>query len=69
MSYEAVVNLIGSTRTRSGLRVKAVLDTNLYATGLKVTDRAMKDLRITPHSFHGEWNYTVRPRTKRKQGQ
>jgi hypothetical protein len=69
VSYEAVVNLIGSTRTRSGLKVKAVLDTNLYATGLKVTDQAMKDLRIKPHSFHGEWNYTVRPRTKRKQGQ
>ena len=52
VSYEAVVNLIGSTRTRSGSKVKAALDTNIYATGVKVTDQAMKDLRIKPHSFH-----------------
>jgi hypothetical protein len=30
VSYEAVVNLIGSTRTGSGLEVKAMLDTRTY---------------------------------------
>ena len=65
VSYEAVVNLIGKTTTKSGLRVKAVLDTNTYETGRKVADREMKALRVKPHTFHGDWNYTLRPRTDR----
>ena len=65
VSYEAVVNLIGKTTTKSGLRVKAVLDTNTYETGRKVADREMKALRLKPHTFHGDWNYTLRPRTDR----
>ena len=42
INYETVVNLIGATKTKSGLRVKAVLDTNEYETGVKVTDSQME---------------------------
>ena len=62
VSYEAVVNLIGSTKTRSGLKVKAVLDRNQYETGQKIADREMKALRLKRHAFHGDWNYTLQPR-------
>jgi hypothetical protein len=65
VSYEAVVNLIGNTTTKTGLKVKAMLDTNTYETGRKIADREMKALCLKPHSFHGEWNYTLRPRTSR----
>ena len=65
VSYEAVVNLIGATRTRSGLKVKAVLDTNTYQTGQKVADREMKALHLKQHTFHGDWNYTLLPPTTR----
>jgi hypothetical protein len=65
VSYEAVVNLIGHTTTKTGLKVKAVLDTNEYETGVKVADREMKVLRLERHSFHGDWNYTLRSRVKR----
>jgi hypothetical protein len=65
ISYEAVVNLIGATKTRSGLKVKAVLDTKTYETGQKITDREMKALRLKLHAFHGDWNYTVLPRPGR----
>ena len=61
-SYEAVVNLIGATRTRSGLKVKAVLDTNEYETGITVSDQEMKGLRIRRHKTHPDWNYTLSPR-------
>lgn len=61
-SYEAVVNLIGSTRTRSGLKVKAVLDTNEYETGVSVSAQEMKGLRIRRHKTHPVWNYTLSPR-------
>jgi hypothetical protein len=62
LSFEAVVNLIGGTTTRSGLRVKAVLDTSEYAPGEKITDDQMQALHLKPHAFHGDWNYTIEPR-------
>ena len=62
VSYEAVVNLIGNTKTRTGLNVKAMLDKNSYETGLKVSDEEMQELRLKVHSFHGNWNYTLQPR-------
>ena len=61
LSYEAVVNLIGGTTTSSGLRVKAVLDTAEYTPGEKITNDQMRALRLKPHGFHGDWNYTVEP--------
>jgi transposase len=60
ISHEVIVDLIGSTTTQTGLRVEAQLDTNVYPTKIQVSDEEMAALRITPHDFHGEWNYTVR---------
>lgn len=62
VSYEAVVNLIGSTTTRSGLQVKALLDDKHYETGQKIPDHELEALHLKPHAFHGEWNYTLQPR-------
>ena len=62
VSYEAIVNLIGSTKTKSGLKVKAVLDTRSYETGEKIAEHDMEGLRWKAHSFHGDWNYTLQPR-------
>jgi len=63
-SHEIVVKLIGATVTKTGLTVKARLDTRKYPTKVKVTDQQMRDLNITPHAFHGEWNYTISPGKK-----
>lgn len=60
ISHEVIVDLIGSTTTQSGLRVEAQLDTNVYPLKIQVSDEEMAALRITPHEFHGEWNYTVK---------
>ncbi len=65
VSHEAIVNLIASTTTKTGLIVQAALDTNVYETGLTVSDEDMARLRLTPYDFHGEWNYTIAPRKKR----
>ncbi len=62
VSYEAVVNLIGSTPPRSGLQVKALLDEKHYATGQQIPDHEREALHLKPHAFHGEWNYTLQPR-------
>jgi len=64
VSHEAIVNLIASTTTTTGLIVQAALDTNVYETGLKVSDEEMARLRLRPADFHGEWNYTIAPRKR-----
>ena len=61
-TFETVVALIGHTRTAAGLRVKARLDKRRYATGVTVTRADMQRLAIHPHTFHGDWNYELRPR-------
>jgi len=63
VSHEVVVKLIGATRTSTGLRVKAKLDMRKYPVKIKVTKDQMRSLNIERHAFHGEWNYTIRPRT------
>ncbi len=60
-SLQVVVNLIGNTRTKTGKTVQARLDQNLYPTGIKVTDQQLNDIAIEPNSFHGEWNYIIKP--------
>ena len=58
-SHEVVVQLIGATRTRSGLKVKAEIDAGSYPKGIKITDADFAKLRIEPHQFHGDWNYRI----------
>jgi hypothetical protein len=62
VSRAVIVNLIGSTKTKAGLSIKAELDTNTYETGLKVTTKEFAAIKIKKAKFHGEWNYTISPR-------
>jgi hypothetical protein len=62
VSHQAIVNLIAATTTRTGLRVKAALDTRRYETAVQVPDEVFARLRITAHAFHADWNYTIAPR-------
>jgi len=61
-SRETVLNLIASTTTSTGLVVRAALDTNRYEVAVKVSDAELNAVRMTPHPFHGDWNYTIKPR-------
>lgn len=61
-THEAVVQLIGATTTREGLRIHAELDDGAYPKGIKITDQQMAALSLDKHSFHGDWNYTLRPK-------
>jgi len=61
--YETVVRLISRTATTKGLRVTCRLDRRKYPTGRKVTDEEMKRVNLERNKFHGDWNYTIRPRS------
>ena len=56
-----VVELIGATTTKTGLKVECALDTRTYEKGMKVSDAEMARLNITGDDFHPEWNYTISP--------
>jgi hypothetical protein len=62
----AVVELIGATTTKAGLKVECALDTQTYEKGVKVSNADMASLAITGDAFHPEWNYTIRPRREPK---
>jgi hypothetical protein len=62
ISRSVIVNLIGNTKTKTGLHIKAALDRNLYDSGLKVTDEQLAAVHLKRDTFHGEWNYTISPR-------
>ena len=59
-SYDVIINPIGAVTTATGLAVTAVLDQGRYPAGTKISDEQMKDIQdrhLTPHEFHGDWNY------------
>ena len=62
-SHQIIVDLIGATRTSTGLTVRAELDTGTYPTGIRYTKAQVDALPITRHDFHGDWNYTFAPPT------
>src|SRR5467141_59033 len=61
VSHEVIVNLIGATTTRSGLKVHAERDSGSYPLGVKITKAQIDALPLTRHEFHGDWSYTLRP--------
>lgn len=61
VSQEVVVQLIGHTTTRTGLSIRAEVDTHTYPTGIKVTDAELAAVQLQPAAFHGEWNYSISP--------
>lgn len=62
LSHEVVVNLIGATTPRAGLKITAQLDTSTYPTGITMSDEQIRKLNIITADFHGEWNYVLCPR-------
>ncbi len=64
ISHQAIVQLIGATTTKAGLKVRCQLDPMTYPAGIKVTDDELAAVNITRHEFHGEWNYTISPKAR-----
>jgi hypothetical protein len=61
-SLEVIVNLIGSTTTKKGLKIQADLDLGIYPKGIEVSDEDLSKVCLKPADFHGEWNYTITSR-------
>jgi hypothetical protein len=61
LTHATIVNLIAHTRTATGLKVRCELDTKRYPDQVKVSNAQVAQIRLVPDSFHGDWNYTIRP--------
>lgn len=61
ISYRVIIDLIGATRTETGLTVRCELDRARYPKGIAVSDAEFAAINITRDAFHGEWNYTIHP--------
>jgi len=61
-SLQTIVELIGHTTTDTGLTVRAALDDTEYETGTKISDEQLAQVNLKRSEFHGDWNYTIRPR-------
>jgi len=64
VSRETVVNLISNTKTTTGLKIMAALDENIYEKGIKISKKDFGTINLHPDTFHGEWNYTIKPQAK-----
>lgn len=62
LTRSTIVSLIANTTTSTGLEVFAYLDDRVYPLKTQVTDAQMKSIRLKPDKFHGEWNYTIKPK-------
>jgi hypothetical protein len=62
VDYRTIVELIAATTSTAGLTVRCQLDENLYPAGVKISDAEMAALNIQRNDFHGEWNYSIKPR-------
>jgi hypothetical protein len=63
VSVETVIELISNTTTAKGLKIVCMKDSNKYDPGIKVTDEELAGLNISTDAFHGDWNYTISPKT------
>jgi Rhodopirellula transposase DDE domain len=63
ISHEVIINLIAATTSKTGLAVKSDLDSNIYPAGIKVSDQQMAELWLRKDVFHGDWNYSLLPRS------
>lgn len=61
ISYETILKYISTTKTTTGLKVKACVDQTMYEKGIKVSDSQMKKINIIKHDVLPEWNYTIFP--------
>lgn len=59
---EIIVSLIGETKSKSGLKIRAALDKGIYPTGRKVSDQEMSRIKLTPAEFQPAWNYKISPK-------
>jgi hypothetical protein len=61
-SFEAMLNYIRGTTTKTGLKVKACLMDREYKKGVRISQQEMNALNLHRRSICPTWNYVIKPR-------
>ena len=64
VSHNVIIQLIAATSTGKGLTVTCDIDRSRYPRGIRISKAELAAINIERHSFHGEWNYTIKPKKK-----
>ena len=59
ITYEKMLKSIRTTKTTTGLKVKAHFVRKYYRKGEKISNECMASLSIAPHEAFPSWNYTI----------
>ena len=65
VSHETIANLNAPPPAKAGLKVTCELDQSVYPSGIKVSKKEMEEINLRRDAFHGEWNYTISPRSQK----
>jgi len=60
-SLKIMLNYIRTTKTQTGLTVRARLNKKEYPTRIKIGDEQMAEINIKRHKVLPNWNYTIYP--------
>jgi hypothetical protein len=59
--YETILKFIRTTKTTTGLKIRALLNTKIYQKGKKITDREMNEIDLQRYTLRPNWNYSISP--------
>jgi len=62
VDIQTAVDLIGSTKTKTGLKVICVRDDTEYQLARKVSDKDFASIKIEKIAPFDSWNYRIIPR-------
>ncbi|MHC4308164.1 MAG: ISAzo13 family transposase [Planctomycetota bacterium] len=63
LDYETVLKFIRTTKTNTGLKIRAFLNKKQYSKGIKISDQQMKNIEIKRYTSRQNWNYSICPST------
>ena len=59
--YETVLKFIRTTKTATGLRIRAVLHARQYEKNIRICDQQMKQVNLKNYTQRPKWNYSISP--------
>jgi hypothetical protein len=59
--YETVLKFIRTTKTSTGLKIHAYLNTKNYQKGTKISNKEMEEINLKRYTLRPNWNYSISP--------
>ena len=57
--YETVLKFIRSTKTATGLKIRATINTKRYQKGTRISEQQMQRIALKSYTQRPQWNYSI----------